>query len=117
MGNCLINRKKDMYAIIKTSGRQYKIEPGSVFEVNRLADKNPGDTVVLNDSVLLFSDDNGTVVGTPTVPGATVTLEVKDHLRGPKLIVFKMKRRKRYRLKKGHRQDLTKVVVKGIAKD
>ena len=106
-----------MYALIKASGRQYKIEPGSDLEFNRIADKNPGDTVVLTDSVLLLNDGNETIFGTPAVAGATVTLEVKEHIRGPKLIVFKMKRRKRYRLKKGHRQELTKVEVKDIARN
>ena len=76
-----------MYAIIKTSGKQFKVESGAILEVNRLAAE----------------------------PGATVTLEVKEHFRGPKLVVFKMKRRKRYRVKQGHRQDMTKVVVKDIA--
>ena len=75
-----------IYAIIKTSGKQYKVDPGTEIEINRIAEE----------------------------PGATVTLEVVEHLRGPKLIAFKMKRRKRSRVKKGHRQDLTKVVVKAI---
>ena len=63
---------------------------------------------------VLLSDDSKITVGTPTVAGAVVSLQVKEHLRGPKLIVFKMKRRKRYRNKKGHRQELTKVVVTDI---
>ena len=102
-----------MYAIIKTSGKQYKVDPGTEIELNRIAEE-PGATVTLDDAVLMISDDDKLTVGTPTVAGATVTLEVVEHLRGPKLIAFKMKRRKRSRVKKGHRQDLTKVVVKAI---
>lgn len=102
-----------MYAIIKTSGKQYKVEAGTEIEVNRLA-QEPGQEIVLNDAVLMISDNDNLTIGTPVVEGATVTLEVKEHFRGPKLIVFKMKRRKRSRVKKGHRQDLTKVVVKAI---
>lgn len=103
-----------MYAIIKTSGKQFKVESGAILEVNRI-DAEPGETITLADSVLMVQDGETVHLGTPTVPGATVTLEVKEHFRGPKLIVFKMKRRKRYRVKKGHRQDMTKVVVKDIA--
>ncbi len=102
-----------MYAIIKTSGKQFKVEAGAVLEVNRVTPA-PGETIVLTDSVLMVQDGENTTVGQPTVPGATVTLEVKEHYRGQKLVVFKMKRRKRYRLKKGHRQELSKVVVKEI---
>ena len=102
-----------MYAIIKTSGKQYKVEEGTVFSIDRIAQAE-GEEVVLNDAVLLLSDNGNTTIGTPTVAGATVTLEVKEHFRGPKLIAFKMKRRKRSRVKKGHRQELTSVVVKSI---
>ena len=102
-----------MYAIIKTSGKQYKVEVGSVLELDRVA-AEAGQTIVLDDAVLMIGDGDKVTFGNPTVAGAKVTLEVKEHLRGPKLIVFKMKRRKRYRLKKGHRQELTKVEVKAI---
>ena len=102
-----------MYAIIKTSGKQYKVEVGSVVELDRVA-KEVGETYVLDDAVLMIGDGDKVTFGNPVVDGAKVTLEVKEHLRGPKLIVFKMKRRKRYRLKKGHRQELTKVEVKAI---
>ena len=103
-----------MYAIIKTSGKQYKVENGTIFDIDRVA-QNPGEEIVLKDAVLLISNGDSLTVGTPTVAGATVTLTVKEHLRGPKLIAFKMKRRKRSRVKKGHRQELTSVEVKEIA--
>ncbi len=102
-----------MYAIVKTSGSQFKVEPGSVLELNRLAG-NPGDRVTLDSSVLMVKTDDGLTVGTPTVADASVELEILEHYRGQKLIVFKMKRRKRYRNKQGHRQELTKVQVKDI---
>jgi large subunit ribosomal protein L21 len=102
-----------MYALIKTSGKQYKVEVGTVLELDRIA-AEVGSTIELNENVLMVGDGDKVTIGTPLVAGASVTLEVKEHLRGPKLIVFKMKRRKRYRVKKGHRQELTKVEVKDI---
>ncbi len=102
-----------MYAIIKTSGKQYKVEVGSVIEVNRIK-ADADSTVELEDSVLLVSDGDKLTVGSPVVKGAKVVLKVVEHFRGKKLIAFKMKRRKRYRLTKGHRQELTKVEVKEI---
>lgn len=102
-----------MYAVIKLSGKQYKVEPGMVFETDRL-DGDQGDSIVLDEDVLLVNDGQELKVGTPSVVGATVELEVVEHLRGEKLVVFKMKRRKRYRVKQGHRQELTRVAVKNI---
>ena len=102
-----------MYAIIKTSGKQYKVEVGSVIEVNRIK-ADADSTIELEDCVLLVSDGDKLTVGSPVVKGAKVVLKVVEHFRGKKLIAFKMKRRKRYRLTKGHRQELTKVEVKEI---
>ena len=102
-----------MYALIKTSGKQYKVEVGTVLELDRVA-AEVGSTIELKENVLMIGDGDKVTIGTPLVAGASVTLEVKEHTRGPKLIVFKMKRRKRYRVKKGHRQELTKVEVKDI---
>ena len=102
-----------MYAIIKTSGKQYKVEVGTVFDVDRI-DAEVGSKIVLDKNVLMIGDGDKVSIGKPLVEGAAVTVEVKEHLRGPKLIVFKMKRRKRYRVKKGHRQELTKLEVKEI---
>ena len=101
-----------MYAIIKTSGKQYKVEAGTVFDVDRVA-ANEGDVIDLQDCLLMTSDNGQLNVGTPTIAG-TVKVEVKKHFRGPKLIVFKMKRRKRSRVKNGHRQEMTQLEVKEI---
>ncbi|MBP5300227.1 MAG: 50S ribosomal protein L21 [Victivallales bacterium] len=102
-----------MYAIIKTSGKQYKVEPGQDFDIDRI-EGDQGAAVEFGDVLAIVKDDNATVFGTPTIAGAKVTAEIKMHFRGPKLIVFKMKRRKRSRRKNGHRQDLTRVTVKEI---
>ena len=102
-----------MYAIIKTGGKQYRVEPGTVLEIDRLAG-NPGETITLAESVLMVSTDAGLTVGTPVVGDASVQLEILEHLRDDKIIVFKMKRRKRNRRKHGHRQALTRVRVKEI---
>ncbi|MCQ2403406.1 MAG: 50S ribosomal protein L21 [Lentisphaeria bacterium] len=101
-----------MYAIIKTSGKQYKVEPGMEFEIDRI--QGEAGTAVDFSDVLLISNDSNTVFGAPTIAGAKVTAEIKEQFRGPKLIVFKMKRRKRSRCKNGHRQDMTRLVVKEI---
>lgn len=101
-----------MYAIIKASGKQYKVEPGQDFEIDRI--QGEAGTAVDFSDVLLISKDDATVFGEPTVKGAVVKAEIKEQFRGPKLIVFKMKRRKRSRCKNGHRQDMTRLTVKEI---
>ena len=102
-----------MYAIIRTGGKQFRAEPGRTIRVPTL-DKEPGETVIFGD-VLIAGDGDGEVkVGAPTLEGATVTGEVVEHTKGPKLIVFKWKRRKNYRKKAGHRQKYTDVRIKEI---
>ena len=103
-----------MYAIIKASGRQFRVEPGTVFFMDRLA-ASPGETITLTQDVLMVGDNGTVTIGKPAVEGAKVELEVMDHLRGEKLIVFKMRRRKGSRKEQGHRQELTRVRVKDIA--
>ncbi len=101
-----------MYAIIKTSGRQYKVEKGSKFTIDRVAAEE-GSSIEFTE-VLFVSNDGQAIVGGPTIAGACVKAEIVEHLRGPKLIVFKMKRRKRNRVKKGHRQELTRIIITDI---
>ena len=103
-----------MYAVIKLSGKQYKVETGMVFETDRL-EGDQGDSIVITEDVLMVNDGQDVTFGTPSVAGATVELEVIEHLRGEKLIAFRMKRRKRSRVKKGHRRELTRVEVKTIS--
>lgn len=103
-----------MYAILSLQGQQFRVEPGTVLEINRMH-AEAGDKVTLEDSVLLAKDDSGLKTGTPVLAGAKVELEVLEHFRGKKITVFKMKRRKRFRRKQGHRQELTKVKVTDIS--
>ncbi|HSK40833.1 MAG TPA: 50S ribosomal protein L21 [Arenibaculum sp.] len=101
-----------MFAVIRTGGKQYKVANGDVIKVERLAGE-PGATIGLNE-VLMVSDGGETTVGTPLVAGAAVNAEVVAQDRGPKIIVFKKKRRQNYRRKNGHRQDLTVLRITGI---
>ncbi|MCD6339359.1 MAG: 50S ribosomal protein L21 [Verrucomicrobia bacterium] len=101
-----------MYAVVQTGGKQYRVAAGDKLEVERLT-AEPGESVVL-DEVLLVNKDGQLTVGNPKVEGAQVVAEVLAQKRGEKLIVWKMKRRKGYRRKKGHRQELTVLRVKEI---
>ncbi len=102
-----------MYAIVSLNGHQHRIEPGQVVVIDRHVG-DVGSTFTLSDSILLLDTGEDVHVGTPVVPEAEVEFEVLEHFRGRKLIVFKMKRRKRYRRKHGHRQDLTRVMVRDV---
>lgn len=102
-----------MFAVIKTGGKQYKVAKDDVIRVERLSD-DAGSSVKL-DQVLMVVDGDKVSVGTPILSGASVTAEIVDHDRGPKIIVFKKKRRQNYRRKKGHRQDLTVLKITGIS--
>lgn len=102
-----------MYAIIKTGGHQYRVAPGDTIEVE-LLEAEPGSQVELGE-VLMVGGDNGVQVGTPTVAGARVIATVVGQAKGPKLIIFKFKPKKRIRRKTGHRQGLTRLSIKEIA--
>ncbi len=102
-----------MQAIIKTGGKQYIVKPGDVVTVERL-EGNSGDVVEFKE-VLMVSDENGTVkVGSPFVDGASVRGRILKNEKGEKIIVFKFKRRKNYRRKRGHRQIYTHVEIQEI---
>jgi large subunit ribosomal protein L21 len=101
-----------MYAIVETGGKQYRVESGSLLQVESL----PGDvgrTVELTD-VRLVHGDKGIVVGQPVVKGARVTAEIIDQGRTRSIMVFKKQRRKNYRRTKGHRQGFTKLRITAI---
>lgn len=102
-----------MFAIIKTGGKQYRVQENTILRVEKLAGE-PGDTLTF-DHVLLISDQGKVTVGTPVVSGAKVEAKVIDQMRDRKVIVFKKKRRHNYRRKKGHRQHLTVVQIQKIA--
>ncbi len=102
------------YAIIRTGGKQFRVSPGDIIRIPTLADKNEGDTVEFED-VLVSGSDNGVRIGAPTVAGARVTATVVKNGRGPKIIVFKFKRRKHFKRTKGHRQGFTSVKIDSVA--
>lgn len=100
-----------MYAVIRTGSKQYKVEKGSVLDVEKLEDSKG--KVSLKD-VLLVSGEGKLEIGKPTVKGAEVVCDVLGQVKGKKVTSFKFKRRKNYRKKKGHRQSLTRLMVKDI---
>ena len=100
------------YAIIEASGTQLRVEPGRFYDINRLAvDEDASITI---DKVLLVNDDDDISIGQPLVDGASVSGTVMRHLRGKKLIVYKMKPKKKTRKKRGHRQELTRLMIDTI---
>jgi large subunit ribosomal protein L21 len=107
-----------MYAVIETGGKQYRVEPGDVIEVERLAEGAAGASEEASkiefDRVLMVRDDEQVKIGDPVVAGATVTGVSVGEIRAPKIMVFKMKRRKGYRRRRGHRQDLVQVRIDEI---
>jgi large subunit ribosomal protein L21 len=108
----IFNQK--MYAIVEIMGQQFKVEQGQKLFVNRIKDAEEGKTVEF-DKVLLVDNEGAVTVGAPTVAGAKVVCEVVNPLvKGEKVIVFKMKRRKDSRKKNGHRQQFTQVEVKSV---
>lgn len=101
-----------MYAVVRTGSKQYRVRVGDVIEVEKLP-VEPGQAVTLEE-VLLVERDGTVTVGQPVVPGARVVARVLDQVKGPKLIVFKMKPKTRYRRKTGHRQRYTRLQVEAI---
>ncbi len=102
-----------MYAIVQINGVQTKVAPDETLEVPRLKG-NPGDKLTF-DRVMLVSDGDKITVGQPFLSGASATAEVVDHFRGPKLRIFKFKRRNDYRRRRGHRDEITRIRVTGIS--
>tara|TARA_Y100000385_G_scaffold87177_1_gene89718 strand:- start:29704 stop:30249 length:546 start_codon:yes stop_codon:yes gene_type:complete len=101
-----------MYAIVEIAGHQFKVEKDQKVFVNRLQTQE-GKKVTF-DNVLLLSDGGKVTVGAPAIDGAQVGAKVLKHLKGDKVIVFKKKRRKGYRVKNGHRQSLTEIQIESI---
>ena len=102
-----------MYAIVEAGGRQWRVETGTQFTVNRLGADVGSQHVI--ERVLLASDGGTVRVGRPYLKGAKVVCEVLEQRLGPKTIAYKFRRRENYRKTKGHRQQLTKLLVKEIA--
>jgi large subunit ribosomal protein L21 len=102
-----------MYAIVEIAGQQFKVAKDQKVFVNRLAGEE-GDSISF-DKVLLTGDGENITLGAPAIEGALVDAKITRHLRGDKVIVFKKKRRKGYRVKNGHRQSLTEISIEGIS--
>ena len=101
-----------MYAIVEMAGQQFKVAKDQKVFVHRL-DSNEGDAVIFNNVLLI--DDNGAItIGAPAIDGASVQAKVLRHLKGDKVIIFKKKRRKGYKVKNGHRQSFTEILVEEI---
>ncbi|HOI10381.1 MAG TPA: 50S ribosomal protein L21 [Myxococcota bacterium] len=101
-----------MYAVIRTGGKQYRVSEGDTVEVEKLP-VEVGEEVRFSD-VLLIGTEDATTVGRPIVPGAVVVGKVVFNGLAPKIIVYKIRRRKNYRRKAGHRQAFTRLVIQGI---
>jgi large subunit ribosomal protein L21 len=104
-----------MFAVIRTGGKQYRVAPNDVIEIERIAG-NPGDIIELAE-VILLGGDGGPKTGNPTIAGALVAAEVIEQRLSDKIVVFKKKRRANYRRKKGHRQALTALRITEILTD
>lgn len=98
-----------MYAVIQTGGKQYRVQPGDTLTIERIPGSE-GDSIEF-DQVLMFSTEEAVAVGRPLVEGARVNAKIVEHGRGEKLTVYKFKRRKDYRRRNGHRQELTKIEI------
>ena len=99
-----------MYAIIKQAGKQYKVQPGDILELDKIA-AEPGKKIIF-DQVLVSADNDEEIrIGNPLLEGMVVNATLESHGRGKKIVVFKMKRRKGYRRKHGHRQDISTVRI------
>jgi large subunit ribosomal protein L21 len=101
-----------MYAIVEIAGQQFKVEEGKKIFVHRLEAEK--DKIIEFDKVLLIEDNDKILVGEPTVKDFIVEGKVIDHVRGDKVIIFKMKKKKGYRIKNGHRQNFSEIEIVGI---
>ena len=101
------------YAIVEIGGGQIRVEPGRFYDINLLAAEPESSYTI--DKVLLVNDDNDVTVGRPFIEGATVEGTVMRHRRGKKVIVYKMQPKKKTRKKRGHRQELTRLMIDSIS--
>ncbi len=101
-----------MYAVLETGGKQYRVAPGDLLEVDRL-EAEAGKPITF-DRVLFVAKEGQFSVGSPVVANATIVADIVEHIRGEKKIAFKMKRRKGYHRTVGHRQELTRIKISEI---
>lgn len=107
-----VNQGKNMYAVIKTGGKQYKVAAGDYLKVEKL-NGDVGSKVVI-DKVLMLADGDDVTIGSPLVAGAKVNATVLSHGKGDKVMIFKFHRRKHYRKTQGHRQSFTEIKIEDI---
>ena len=100
------------FAIVEQGGKQYRVAEGSTIEVDRLQNE-VGEALTLED-VLLSVNDDKVVIGTPLIEGAKIQAKVVDHIKGRKILVFKYRPKQRYRVKSGHRQQYTRLLIESI---
>jgi large subunit ribosomal protein L21 len=103
-----------MYAVIQTGGKQYRVAPGDVLDVELLSGTGESGSSVRFDQVLMVSGDDGLKIGNPVLSGAAVTASFVGAVRGPKIRVFKTKKRIQWRRTQGHRQNLHRIRIDGI---
>ena len=103
-----------MYAVIETGGKQVRVEEGDVVDIERVADVTGAGAEVFFDRVLMIGGEGEAEVGEPVVEGARVRAQLVTDLRGPKIVVFKFKRRKGYRRRRGHRQEMQRFRIEAI---
>ncbi len=101
-----------MYAVVITGGKQYRVAPGDILEVEKL-DGNVGDSVTLSD-VLMVVDGEDVKIGQPAVEGAAVSAKITGQYRGEKIMVFRYRPKKRIRVRRGHRQYVTRLTIESI---
>lgn len=101
-----------MYALVEINGKQYKAQKGTVLKVDKL-NKEEGDSIELEHVLMIRNDDNVTI-GSPYVEGVTINATLKEHGKDKKIIVYKFKKRKRYRKKQGHRQQYSLIHIDDI---
>lgn len=102
-----------MYAVVKIGGHQYRVSEGDVLFVDKQSDEV--DQTLTFDHVLLINDDDNVTVGKPVVEGASIEATLLDNVKSDKVIVFKKKRRKGYRVKRGHRQPMSQIEINSIS--
>ena len=108
-------KKLGIYAIVETSGSQFWLEPNKYYDLNRI--NGEVDQKISIERVLLINDGKELKIGNPYVQGAKVEIKIMEHRRGPKILVYKMRPKKKTRRKNGHRQELTRVMVESISLD
>lgn len=103
-----------MKAVIKTQGRQFTVQEGDILFVNRFKDSNQGDEIKLSEVLAVKVDDDTMHIGTPILEQADVTARILENKRAKKVIVFKRKRRKKYKRRQGHRQEISVIKIESI---